>query len=1386
MGFDEKRLLKSENLHKINNFSLSNRDKLVIRHHSAWPGRVFSAETTLIQKHIEPFSDNNHLGFIYETNLPPGYAPESSDEEDSETESKFEPPRPSADSFYWRTSQKHIQDAIDYGIFDPGALTSKVIGALGAYRLVVLERAYDKGTISNKFEQKEMLLRLTQARIRSLEELERLTNAYDYGSSLDSNTHRIIDTFENYIGTLMNLREQVRSDLTVLNLYDEEAQTKIQNQITADILSAEKFRDELISAWGKNSLNQKILQNTVLSATGPQSVAHFIKLRMIAALRECEEHNQNMTYGEDLTAKESTKAFSRGQLNNFCADAMRIINEHQPDHHNPTLREHQGHYDEPDKSITINFQHLGKNRQRIRQTLMAITQIEGKDVIAKADKSVDEGSAYYIVSGNKKHKLKTTRFTGWDVQDDKSYIPKRLFFWCWNFIFVGIIGGLIIDLLPNLWLGLRGKEPRSFVTGARLEFTPVCVEETQFIALADKINIPSVSLGAIVGRAIGNFVFNTAWEIKNGLKSTYRLARLQFFDHLIADYHIGHNPLPDERQLYKQISSDLNNFHAQEKEFLKELEDLHLKAGVKEFSKIRSKEIVSRHAQAPYELNPGEWSDALNSALNGAKFILEAITHEVHAKHPFAALLFNFFYITGGLAILAPQYVSFLGQTFLQISKAIADAASTEPFAGAISASFYEAYLAATVSELITSGRDSGLISALTSLEDQPSSFMIYGTLAVGFGWFLANVVDIPGISGGIREELGKIPAITYGAAGAKFGLVLLELFAIEPGEPDSEYKVKREKLKHFFNTEYPEFTDERVDGLIDDLLKQTLAVNAKPEARNAMHRLQFLMKLQQHQQYLPYLSNLKKRQLIEVMRRQEQYHPHIVDALEHMLFPEHKKSILGITLNIILGYVWGLGRCLASVVTWNKEPFRYLFLEKVPKDVARLYHALHNKILNTFFNYLRAMGRGLCDIVINEIIARTEGFFRSTHHSVSSRSYAISSKFDQGFATLREFFARVLGIDPLRKAVTKPHATSVLRSFYHKFRYGYNAKPDVTEISNEIPALPSSLNSRETNTITTQVPVKPSNRRPRLQLNRTEQLIKQASVDINGVPHVIREFLRTEKSRKEFFKTHFVLDDDTNVFYYALKNSDLNYEILIEILQANAKLNPELRYNAKQTIQVICLDREGNIVIDLLKKQLELPLGRDFLISKEFLSAVLKNFHTNSDVLSHLSIKPKTKLFQNFLEAVRDVYNDLYKSDIKAAFTMLSALIDNPGTQSAMLDFFRNCELFDKASIMIAKRSNPQLGECIDKLYTQIASLAKIKPNSGWEEVAKGMGIIATIKSEPKITKAQTDASLFRCHQDNGLTFFSLSPTSRTSFAGPITPRKTSELSYFKGNISY
>ncbi|MBX9586306.1 MAG: hypothetical protein K2X50_03520 [Gammaproteobacteria bacterium] len=1079
MGLDKKTVLNHEVQRQTSLFVLSDRKSLVYRRASKVPGTSFRDEATLLVKEEIPLlytaNDNGALrsrklqeqalphggtlGFIYEMDLDDANESlyhqkgvdgvrldntedfksaildssfgeerklESPGKSPSKTKKKNIFPK-SANSFYWKTTQDRVQQAVDYGITQYEALTSKVIGAVGAYRLKVFERAYDFGIISDKYEEKEFLLRITQTRIRHMQGLERLTNAYDQYSDAETNKQRIEATFKDYIDALKQLQIDIKDHSFSLNKFDREASQKLISQIQDDIKAAKEYQSCILECPLPECSLQDHLKDTILLASGPDSIAHFIKNRMIYALRQAQEHNQNTTY--------SRKAGSifRGEFNSYCEDALKVINNYLCDHHNPVTPEHQGYFStNPKHSLTLDFRHLGKNRQTVRRYIMAITQIEGADKI-----QCDSGDEYVLQCANSnnphaKH-LKVTRLTNWDIQASKSYPFYRIAYWIWN-LCVGIVFGLI-DLPAGFISGLKGEEPTSKVSQYTKEFTPDCAKDTRFHALAEKINFPAVSLGAKLGSLIGSVIRNTIWEVFKGVRTSFQRARFQMGENLVTDFDIFHNGLRSEAAIFKQVRDDLNQMKLQEEELFNKINNKHKKHwdqkpvfsskdGSKELERITPEEISGQLAQASNELNPGEWHDLLNAALGGFIFLFDFVFDEIHAKHPGSGIIYNGFYILGMIAVLSPQTLEFLGKNYIQISRSISDAATSNLTAGASFCASVEAQAAAMATEFGVSGRNSWLLTGLSSLEEEPSNMIAYSAIAVGLGAILAYGLNVPYISESIRGELGSVPAIALGVAGAKFGLCLFELFQTEASEEKKETDARREKLKllliEHFQEKY-QLTDQKIDEICNfmlssDFKKSLEAVSADKDS--GLQRFQLFMLIQKHQHLLPHLPYSTKRELLELMHRNSEAIPGGEAAMHQLLFPETKGSIIEITVSTVLDYIPAIGGCAASIVTWDAHPWRYLG-NKLLKDVGRVFHAFANKIIKTIAHYIRLNVRIIFDVIFNEIFARIEGFIRNDQHLLSSGHYSFSTDVDTSFETAKEFFAQP--VDAMRKAVTQP-----------------------------------------------------------------------------------------------------------------------------------------------------------------------------------------------------------------------------------------------------------------------------------------------------------------------------------------------------------------------------
>ncbi|MDQ2994929.1 MAG: hypothetical protein M3R00_08325, partial [Pseudomonadota bacterium] len=571
--------------------------------------------------------------------------------------------------------------------------------------------------------------------------------------------------------------------------------------------------------------------------------------------------------------------------------------------------------------------------------------------------------------------------------------------------------------------------------------------------------------------------------------------------------------------------------------------------------------------------------------------------------------------------------------------------------------------------------------NALSSLESASSDIMIYGGLAFGLGWLIANG-RIPYLSESVLAEQGSVKAITLTVTGAKFGFLLTEFLKVNPTE---------------------------------------LNLNTLTEKLAELQRLAFILQLQQHKELLPHLPYRSKRLLIELMRREDRHQPFTAETMSQLVFPERERSIFAVTISLIFGYIPMTLRCLATIVTWDKEPWRQLF-EKTSKDLTRIVHAISHKILGTAAHFVRILFRGICDVVANEIFARAEGLLRNNAHTLSRGTYKITAWVDSTYERAKEFFAQP--VDALRKAVTRPNATGFLVRLINKFR-------------------PSPFASS-----------KPDTGTENIHFNRKQLWKPRAFQDaeLKRYPDMLRTIFNDSKKREKFFREDWLFHDNENQSRYRnkryktrpknclhdyLASNNLNYELIRDIIHANRNIESFSNYFAShELVNLMCLDRSGNIAVDLLTKQFGSNVSFKVFSDPNSVVYLLQQFYDNPDVLRHLHVDLQHHRFFNtksglrngfskvvfgyipgnsvntFVIAVKSAFEQLFYSNITAALNMLMALMDNHSTQAAMALFFANPSVMPKLL-----QTNDLDRATTNKLVAAIRQLSRTKEN--WQTVA-------------------------------------------------------------------
>ncbi|MDI9818371.1 MULTISPECIES: hypothetical protein [unclassified Legionella] len=994
----EKKFAQIRQQTQLRQFKLGNSRSLQVASISPLPGILYSPKMINYRKEEFPLSQAGALHFI---------------KEDEQTE-----------NFVWHTTAAALQQALRYGLLEVESPTARAIAALGLYRRQILSRAHEKGIISHKFEQKEALVNIAQDNLASLQELELLANTFNANANLDLEKKRVQMVLDKVLKELRRQSNEADNTLESLKKFDKKAVEKMKAFYAHQIQLLENLA-ERVSRADANTVQ------SILKATGSDSIMTIAKTMSMATLIKIQELNQNITYSRDA------KSLMRGDLNSSCEDALKALRDYEADPHNPILAAHQGRfYLEDNQKVAVDFSHLGHDEKKIKSTLEAIAAIDGHGII-KTDKG-------YTLDG---HHLLTTRFTKWQVNAAPGYTFKRLSAGTVNVV-IGVVVGLAIDLPLGFFTSFFSfghyKMPS---LASKLMITVRTNSPKNALAehLYNKFVFKHYSAGTLLGQKLGSFISNTILDMANGIRASFQNLKFKGFDELRADFKTGawgndYASLTKQEQILHRLRSILDvkiNDRKNLENQIRNKEKVILNLGSESDSRSLSASS-SCFTGMPYHLNAGEWDDIGNAVFSGIEAVNDTFVHNIHAKHPFTGLIFSTSYAAGGLAIFTPGLFAFLPKSYLAFSHMVGDLMAHGTSSAAIASGFTQAKVFAALFEAAIHGGDSWIAIGTKQFERNPANTIVYGALAVGLGYTLANYLDIPWLSEHIREDVGSVAPVGWAFAGAKLGLLLIDLLEPNHGKPVEETMSSLEKeLKNFC----PEASEQQItswrDSLVtDEQLRQRLQeqienskrildekkVNPEIEAK----RLRFIHMLKEHQDLLPELDNTFKRELLMTARHLFQGIDNqnvMLRGLKLAFYPKPERSIFTRTITLITDYIPLLIRCLLSPVTASLQPWRDL-RDKTIKDITRIPHGL-SKLTTMFTRTFARVGfRGPADVFANEVAARMEGFIRNDSHSISGQTYKITNCYEKNSELLRQTVSA--GTDAMRSAAAAPEAEVV------------------------------------------------------------------------------------------------------------------------------------------------------------------------------------------------------------------------------------------------------------------------------------------------------------------------------------------------------------------------
>ena len=622
-------------------------------------------------------------------------------------------------AFVWETTAKKLKEATCWGIIKPESMTGKVIYHLGKYRVIAYDRV-SKGMMSNSHVVKLKLVDLYQARFKALEALESLVNKEN---GLDD----FNQTFAAYIAELESIKAQLDQDFRALPRtgFDTDTILQIKNDIDADIQRTRVYQAGLAKATSLSAY---------CSARGPRSIMVFVKEQMLHGLYELQGINEDMTY-----SRKRYFALTRGELNDLIEDARKDIDQHQVDIHNSVTEKHHGIYGLDDEPRYYEFPVAQLSRVQERETLLAISFIEGWDKLAVNTVS-NTGT---VQNRHGEERLDTIAATKW-----KTHRHGIAFFKSMGFYLLNMIAGIFVSTKPweeHTWIGSSFNLVAAQLWRHIAPKGPLWKKPYEFFKKAAYILV----------------------DLCIGVKDTGQSLGIHLFEDVVNDWRSTQD-LEDLAQTLQGIGLAIQNISAVEQSRLETIfTTLQLQPTPLENLSY------DQFATVDYLLTGGDHSDILTVVAKGLDNFGSVFYHNF-AKNPVQGVLFTAGYAIGAGAIFLPTMTaSAFGPNYVKWFTDFAYSMASAPMSAMIAGASIQGHFVASSWELLTQGPNGRVMKTVYNIGEDPISSAAYVVAAYGLGHVLLNVVapyKIPVISQYLEAELGTNRRLCKLVAGGKYG----------------------------------------------------------------------------------------------------------------------------------------------------------------------------------------------------------------------------------------------------------------------------------------------------------------------------------------------------------------------------------------------------------------------------------------------------------------------------------------------------------------------------------------------------------------------------------------------------------------------------------------
>ncbi|WP_028388492.1 hypothetical protein [Legionella fairfieldensis] len=886
-GDSAKTLLKQYNKEKYKNFILNEDTELLLPVISSVPWIGLSPRRDVYKKTILPQGKENHLRFITKNG--------------------------ESHAFIWRTNPEKLKTAVRWGIIKTEAITAKVISALGKYRIVAHERVA-KGMMSNTQALKLELLDLYQEHFEALQGLELHVNknntVQDYEMAIDG-----------YIKKLQSISRQLESrfSTTALTSLNCKAIEQIHCDLKEDIQRAGVYLTSIRKEQNLSAVNR---------ARGSKSILEFIKTQMTHNLYALQGINQDLSY-----SNKRKFALTRGEFNDCIEDARKEIDDYQADLRNAITPIHQGSYGtEGETSLSYDFSQDKPNPQREREVLLAISFIEGWDVVKN-----NHSATPYVSNTSGEEPLTLISATSWQTHRNfKAFFQSTAYF--------------LLNTLKSFFVSTYPWEEEAWSHNAQ-EFHLVTKSLRQYAK-------PNEPLWYKPYRFIRSSIYSIVDMIK-GIRDIGAEFIFNLPEEIFKDYYSTQKLLP-MTDMMKQAEQEINN--------IKEIERQRLDSLLRSYhTEHAPSEPTSKLAQTEYPLSSGEWDDIINSIVHGINGFSSLFTHGIYAKDPVAGLIFTAGYGVGGAAIFFPSTINtLLGSAYVNWATSFSHSMGSSQLAAAVAGGSTQAQLLSSTWDLAMHGPGSSMATMVNQVLEDPLTLGTYFAAAYGLGYVMANGIHgytIPWVSEFLKEDLGSTPEASYPLLGGKIAILLHEAFQTHKIHPYHCVKVKyngKELDLFCFSAEY-----QKIRTIIDRCeLASWLSNNSSTLPKLRLSTLYTI------ERQIDFLFSAKE-----------------ASSLKKILYPQKPRSIAHRFFSIPLSYIPAFLRLMIApfislIACFKGEPYPFKPIimassdlsNRVVKDLSRLMVAAIG-VIHLVYNLMASQIKALA-YTVNMLVNRLAGIF--------------------------------------------------------------------------------------------------------------------------------------------------------------------------------------------------------------------------------------------------------------------------------------------------------------------------------------------------------------------------------------------------------------------------